>query len=782
VANLNITNIPAPRVPFIDERTGLMAREWYRFFLNLFVLTGSGNNPITLEELQLGPPNQPDLTELLIQINQNIAPQYEDQSGDFLATLDTAQLMSMMSRFENAEAAIQGAYLQPVVQTGTIANYNLDGSPTAGGVAYGTGPALAVSAAGTVGQVLTSAGAGTPTWTAAASGTVTSVSVVSANGLAGTVATATTTPAITLSTTITGLLKGNGTAISAAASGTDYAPATSGTSILYGNGAGGFSNVTIGTGVAFSAGTLSATGSGGTVTSVTGTAPVVSSGGTTPAISMAAATTSVNGYLTSTDWNTFNGKGSGSVTSVAQSFTGGLISVAGSPITTSGTLALTVAGTSGGIPYFSSASTWASSAALAAGAIVLGGGAGVTPATTTTGTGVVTALGVNTGTAGAFVVNGGALGTPSSGTVTNLTGTASINTNGAHNGTVGATTPNTGAFTTGTFSSTLGVTGVATVGTSSAGQLIIVGPRNNTAALRITANAGESWDFTTTNTTGSTDTLSLGVQGGSTNVTFTDNGTTALNGNTSVTGTLNTSGITTVGSVSSSITGTISTASNAITTDYRNASTGAYFHYLSTSRGSAYIGLEGAAGTLLDPTSLAGATIIGSVGAQALQLFTTGTVRMTVAAGGALGITGIVTMSAYGAGAATFSAAGVISSVSDETWKIKDGVPTDPDAMLQKLTPGYWFYNEEKRDTFGKDRQLGFYAQNVNKAIGPEAAPEPEDGKPWGYYDRSVLAVTVMSLQKALGTIQELTLSQQTHEGQIQDLLARIAELEKRLA
>jgi len=46
----------------------------------------------------------------------------------------------------------------------------------------------------------------------------------------------------------------------------------------------------------------------GTVTSVTGTAPVVSSGGNTPAISMAAASTSANGYLTSTDWNTFNGK------------------------------------------------------------------------------------------------------------------------------------------------------------------------------------------------------------------------------------------------------------------------------------------------------------------------------------------------------------------------------------------------------------------------------------------------------------------------------------------
>lgn len=51
---------------------------------------------------------------------------------------------------------------------------------------------------------------------AAGGGSVTSVSVVSANGFAGSVADATTTPAITLSTTITGILQGNGTAISAA--------------------------------------------------------------------------------------------------------------------------------------------------------------------------------------------------------------------------------------------------------------------------------------------------------------------------------------------------------------------------------------------------------------------------------------------------------------------------------------------------------------------------------------------------------------------------------------
>jgi hypothetical protein len=128
-----------------------------------------------------------------------------------------------------------------------------------------------------------------------------------------------------------------------------------------------------------------------------------------------------------------------------------------------------------------------------------------------------------------------------------------------------------------------------------------------------------------------------------------------------------------------------------------------------------------------------------------------GTQRMNISSAG------IVTMSAYGSGAATFSASGVISSVSDETWKTKDGVPVNPDAMLKKLEPGYWYYNDEKKDIFGADRQLGFYAQNVNAAIGPEAAPEPEEGKPWGYYDRSVLAVVVMSLQKALETIDSLT-------------------------
>lgn len=104
---------------------------------------------------------------------------------------------------------------------------NGSNTPTAGAVAVGDGTTINFTAAGSAGQVLTSNGAGVPTWTTNGAGTVTSASVVSANGFAGTVANASTTPEITLSTSITGVLKGNGTALSAASAGTDYvAPAT----------------------------------------------------------------------------------------------------------------------------------------------------------------------------------------------------------------------------------------------------------------------------------------------------------------------------------------------------------------------------------------------------------------------------------------------------------------------------------------------------------------------------------------------------------------------------
>lgn len=87
------------------------------------------------------------------------------------------------------------------------------------------------------------------------------------------------------------------------------------------------------------------------------------------------------------------------------------------------------------------------------------------------GTGVATALAVNVGSAGAFVVFNGALGTPSSGTVTNLSGTASINING----TVGATTPNSVASTTLTASGAVTFTGTTDSSSISTGIAVISG-------------------------------------------------------------------------------------------------------------------------------------------------------------------------------------------------------------------------------------------------------------------------------------------------------------------
>jgi len=200
---INITQIPAPRVELIDPRTGLMSREWFRFFNNIYTIVGANLGIVQIPNGGTGLSSYPSNGQLLI---------------------------------------------------GNTAGKRYD---------------LNTLTAGTGITITNGAGSITITGTG---GTVTSVSVVSANGFAGTVANSTTTPAITLTTTITGILKGNGTAISAAVSGTDYAPATSGTSILYGNGAGGFSNVTVGTGLTFATGTLSTSGTITTNAPVTKTA------------------------------------------------------------------------------------------------------------------------------------------------------------------------------------------------------------------------------------------------------------------------------------------------------------------------------------------------------------------------------------------------------------------------------------------------------------------------------------------------------------------------------
>ena len=43
----NITKIPAPRVELVDQRTGLISREWFRFFNNIYVITGGNTQGVT---------------------------------------------------------------------------------------------------------------------------------------------------------------------------------------------------------------------------------------------------------------------------------------------------------------------------------------------------------------------------------------------------------------------------------------------------------------------------------------------------------------------------------------------------------------------------------------------------------------------------------------------------------------------------------------------------------------------------------------------------------------
>lgn len=145
----------------------------------------------------------------------------------------------------------------------------------------------------------------------ASGGSVTTVSVATANGLAGTVATATTTPVITLRTSLTAnVVKANGTALIAAVAATDYvgpgATTTSGltmtTARILGRttaSTGAIEEITVGSGLSLSAGTLVATASGGSVTSVSvttgnGFAGTVSTATSTPAILLS---TTVTGLL-----------------------------------------------------------------------------------------------------------------------------------------------------------------------------------------------------------------------------------------------------------------------------------------------------------------------------------------------------------------------------------------------------------------------------------------------------------------------------------------------------
>jgi hypothetical protein len=105
---LNVTKIPAPRVPLTDERTGQISREWYRFFLNLFDLTGAGSNPTSIDEVLIGPPNA-TIDQIEIIINKD--------NGFTSAPSDEA----LLSQIAELQKQVNGLQAQPIIDAGYIA-------------------------------------------------------------------------------------------------------------------------------------------------------------------------------------------------------------------------------------------------------------------------------------------------------------------------------------------------------------------------------------------------------------------------------------------------------------------------------------------------------------------------------------------------------------------------------------------------------------------------------------------------------------------------------------
>jgi hypothetical protein len=116
---------------------------------------------------------------------------------------------------------------------------------------------------------------------------------------------------------------------------------------------------------------------------------------------------------------------------------------------------------------------------------------------------------------------------------------------------------------------------------------------------------------------------------------------------------------------------------------------------------------------------------------------------------------GVVTITGLGSGAVT-ATSGVLSATSDMNLKISDGyIDTALDKVL-KLTPRYFYWKEETGLPTDL-RQLGFYAQEVNEAIGEEGANTPRnENDKWGIYDRALIAMLTKAIQEQQVQIEEL--------------------------
>ena len=331
------TPVTPPRVPLVDPRTGLIDRAWYMFFVSLI------NAATLVYDGDLGPSPESliasyDAALQALAQNVDTQPLPVDLSAELTKQIEAAGLANyatgLLSQIAEMQKQIEALNLLPAplpgpITSGTSLLYGdglggFSNATTGSGVSFVAGVLSATGSGGTITSVtatapIASSGGFTPNISinAAYGDTVNPYAAKTANYvLAGPTSGAAAVPAFRalVAADIPSLPYGSGTVTSVAAltlgtTGTDL------TSTVANGTTTPVITLNVPTASATNRGALSSTDwttfnnkGSGTVTSVTGTSPVVSSGGTTPAISMPAATTSVSGYLTSTDWNTFNGK------------------------------------------------------------------------------------------------------------------------------------------------------------------------------------------------------------------------------------------------------------------------------------------------------------------------------------------------------------------------------------------------------------------------------------------------------------------------------------------
>ena len=254
---------------------------------------------------------------------------------------------------------------------------------------------------GTNNQILSSTGTGVKwvTSSAGSSGTVTSVSVVSANGFAGTVANSTTTPAITLTTSITGLLKGNGTSISAATAGTDYLTPT-----------GSGSGLTFASGLSVSSGTINLTN-----TTTSNQINFGSAGVATPTTTSYSVGTKLVLYDNISSTNTGMGFG------IETGYLWSVVNPANGFKWYSGTTNILKLDSNGAVTLTGAINKVTITAPATGSTLTIADGKTLTASNTLTFTGT-DGSSVAFGTGGTVLYSSGALGTPSSATLTNATG------------------------------------------------------------------------------------------------------------------------------------------------------------------------------------------------------------------------------------------------------------------------------------------------------------------------------------------------------------------------